>query len=112
MALRERKLMEHRAAGASVILVLALLIAGCGRGISQRNYDKIKDGMTQQQVEAILGPATIQSSDTSSAPGMPVGAPSGTPASASVLTWQEGSYAIFVIFDNGKVIGKCQANFK
>ena len=90
MALSEGKLMEHRNAGASVILALVLLIAGCGSRISQHNYDKIKDGMTQQQVEAILGAASIQSSDPSSLPVMPAGPASGASASVKVLTWQEG----------------------
>jgi hypothetical protein len=42
------------------VLGLALLLAGCtNKDITKANYDKIKDGMTLKQVEAIIGPPDV-----------------------------------------------------
>ena len=40
----------------SVLLAIALpLLAGCGGGVDERNFSRLKVGMTAQEVEAILG---------------------------------------------------------
>ncbi len=42
----------------SLAMLALLLVVACGGGISQDSYDKIKDGMTLEEVEAILGKHT------------------------------------------------------
>jgi hypothetical protein len=72
-------------------------IAGCGSKVSKGNYDKIDNGMTQQQVEDILGPGTAtQSLDVAG-------------LGAKNLQWKDGDKTINVTFMNGKVTLKQQA---
>src|SRR3954447_26299398 len=45
----------------TVLLALGLLVLGCNRkppppGISLENYERVKEGMTMEEVRAILGP--------------------------------------------------------
>lgn len=70
---------------------LALLLSACSSRIDQENFDRIQAGMTQQEVEAILGSPT-ESSSTS------FGGLSGGSA-----TWTSGDATIAVQFVNGKV---------
>lgn len=81
-------------------LVLAVL-PGCGSKVSKSNYDKIKNGMTQAEVESILGEGKEQASSAVSVPGMS--------ASAKGIVWEDGGKIISVSFMNGKVVGKSQA---
>jgi hypothetical protein len=39
-------------------VAMAVFMAGCGSKISQSNYDRLKEGMTQAEVTAILGEPT------------------------------------------------------
>lgn len=79
-------------------LLVGLLIvglAGCaGSKITKENFDKIKLGMTQKEVEAILGPPTEAS-------GLEVLMFSGT-----MSKWAKGDTVITVQFVNGKVVAK------
>jgi hypothetical protein len=67
-----------------------LLLAACSR-ITQENFARIRDGMTEQEVSAVLGSPTETSS--SSILGI-----SGTSS-----TWRGGDAVITVRFVNGKV---------
>jgi hypothetical protein len=40
---------------AMIILSLCFLVVACGNSLSQENYNKIKVGMSYQEVEKILG---------------------------------------------------------
>ena len=71
--------------------ILSLLLFGCGSKISQKNYDKIKTDMTQQEVESILGKPTEVSS-------MDLAIFSGTSC-----VWKDKDGSITVQFVNGKV---------
>jgi hypothetical protein len=76
-------------------LVLTLLaLTACASRISQENYDKITNGMTQQEVAQILGPPTESSG--ASLFGLSGGA----------TTWKDGKTTITVQFLNEKVVGK------
>lgn len=46
--------MKRRAIQAFTLLPLLLAAAGCSR-VTQANYDKLKAGMSYEQVESILG---------------------------------------------------------
>jgi hypothetical protein len=72
---------------------LFLLLAACSR-ITQDNFAKVQDGMTEQEVAAILGSPTQSSS--ASVLGI-----SGTSS-----TWSGGDATITIRFVNGKVAMK------
>jgi hypothetical protein len=90
--------------------MLAFVVTGCGSKISQSNYDKVQSGMTQDQVEAILGPGKEQGSSSVNVPGMSVGGVSvaGVSTSAKVLMWQDGTKIITITFQDEKVAAKAQ----
>jgi hypothetical protein len=81
-----------------LVIVAALLgpgLAGCaGSKITKENFDKIKIGMTQEEVQAILGPPTEAS-------GIEIPMFSGT-----MSKWVQGDTVITVQFVNGKVVAK------
>ncbi len=75
----------------AALALAALLLAACSK-VTEENYAKIRDGMTEQEVIAVLGKPTESSS--MSLPGM-----SGTGAK-----WVGGNVMISVTFVNGKVL--------
>jgi uncharacterized lipoprotein YehR (DUF1307 family) len=77
-----------------LILLLVVLIAGCGSKINQANFDKITNDMTRQQVEEILGKPTETSTTD-------IGIASG---GASI--WKDKSGTITIQFLNEKVMTK------
>lgn len=81
----------------SVVLVCSL--GGCAK-VSQENYEKVKVGMTESEVEDILGSGKVQESG-----GASVGVFS---LSGKVVRWGDDSKNITVTFANGEVIAKSQ----
>lgn len=73
-----------------VALCLALALAACSK-VTQENYARIQDGMTEEEVHAILGKPAATSSVT-------VLGLSGTSS-----RWQSGDAVISIQFANGKV---------
>ncbi len=86
----------HRLLGLIILVVLlGHGLPGCsGSKITKENFDKIKLGMTQQEVEGILGPPT-----EASAIELPV-------ISGTTSKWARGDVVITVQFLNGKVMAK------
>ena len=83
-------------------LTCCVILSGCGgSSVTKSNYDKITNGMTQAQVEAILGKGQEQSA----AVAMP-----GVAMSAKQEVWKDGDKSIMVVFTNGKVSGKTASN--
>lgn len=74
-------------------LVLVLLLAACSK-VTEANYARIHDGMSEEEVAALLGPATESG-------GMSVLGVSGASSK-----WIAGGAVISVQFVNGKVVGK------
>ncbi len=74
---------------------VAVSVAACGSKITEQNYARLTSGMTQQEVEEILGAPTESKT-------LAIGSLSGT-----LATWKgkDGS-TISVQFLNGKVMGK------
>jgi len=99
--------------GAALLALLAITVAlaACGQSkLTMANYEKVATGMSQQDVEAILGPGKEQASTAVAVPGASGGGvtvPS-TTTSAKVLSWQEGRKIVSVTFVNGKVMSKTQ----
>jgi hypothetical protein len=66
---------------------IAGFIAGCGSKITENNYDKVKEGMTKNQVVAILGePTEIEA----------VGQTNGADIKGPV--WEGNGYKVVAIF--------------
>ena len=70
-----------------------LLLAACSR-VTGENYGKIQDGMTREEVYAILGRPDK------------VGGGGIGPLEMSAETWKGGGQTITVTFGNGKVVIK------
>ncbi|MEW5708017.1 MAG: DUF3862 domain-containing protein [Pseudomonadota bacterium] len=78
-----------------LLLAVALVVlTACGSKITQENFDKIKAGMTQEEVTTLLGEPTESS-------GFSLGNLSGTSA-----VWKDKDGAIHIQFVNGKVLSK------
>lgn len=90
--------------------LLAILGVGCAGKLSMENYNKVTNGMTLQEVEAILGPGTEQASTGVSVPGQSVAGVTvpGVSVSGKTMTWKKGSKMITVSLVNDKVVGKAQ----
>jgi hypothetical protein len=80
---------------ALALVGLLVCVAGCST-LTRKNYDKIHEGMTLEQVEKILG------KDESGGPS------SAMPGATDVLTWQDKKpgKSIEVGFKESRVIGK------
>ena len=92
-------------------LIVSLAMSGCGRNsITKSNYERVKEGMTLKEVEAILGAGREQASTDLSVPGMDVGgvSVSGMSMSGQSVMWQDGTKVISVTIMNGKVLAKAQ----
>ncbi len=84
----------------AIALVACLfVVTSCGSKVNQENYDKIKAGMTIEEVEGILGKAT--KSDI-------VGA---GPLSGGKMTWEDGAKSITVTVANGKSVLPMKSGF-
>jgi hypothetical protein len=77
-----------------LLICISALIAACGSKITQENFDKVKEGMTFEEVKSLLGAP----SDSSSAG---IGPFSGTTAS-----WKDKKQTVTIVFINGKVTAK------
>jgi len=89
------KLFNLRGLGRLVLVALVVAgLAGCPPKISKENFDQIKLGMTQEEVQGILGPP-------SEATGLEIPVFSGT-----MSKWAQGDTIITVQFFNGKVVAK------
>ena len=76
---------------ALALVALLFALAGCGSKVTEENFSRIEDGMTEQQVFEILGKPT----ETSSMGALGV--------SGSSAVWSEDGARISVQFVNGKV---------
>jgi PBP1b-binding outer membrane lipoprotein LpoB len=84
---------------AMISIALVIFISGClGSKINEENYKKVQEGMTMEQVKAILGEPTDASTKGVSIP--MAGSLSGT-----LATWKssDGKITIELTFVNDKV---------
>jgi hypothetical protein len=75
------------------------------RKISQGNYDKVEEGMTEAEVTNILGPPSNRTSASVSRTDPKTGT---SEQSNSQMSWSDGVRSITIDFINGKVSGKKQ----
>jgi hypothetical protein len=93
--------MSCRRVFACLLLVgmAATMLAGCGGSkVSKSNFDKVQIGMTQAEVEKILGKGTEEAGAG--------GAVGGIAASGKILSWTDGEKKITITFVNDKVVTK------
>lgn len=91
-------------------LVLTLALFGCEQKSFPQKFDEISVGMSQQDVEKIMGKGTKQDVGGVgiSASGIAGGA---SQNSQITYTWQDGVKEIAVTFQNGKVVNKGKSRF-
>ncbi|MCE5276936.1 MAG: DUF3862 domain-containing protein [Planctomycetaceae bacterium] len=88
---------------AAVALAAALVLApmACNR-LTHTNYDRIRTGMTVDQVKDILGePQEVDSGG---------GEILGVGASGTSMVWRSGNKTITVVFVNNQVVSKSMSN--
>ena len=113
----------------SVALMAALAFAiacvglvACSKSkLNAANYAKVNNGMSQAEVEAILGPGSVQASSSVSVPSVVIATPApgtaavpgamvsmgaSTDTNAKTVMWQEGQKVITITLINDKVIAK------
>jgi hypothetical protein len=92
-----------------------LLVGGCGGSkVNKSNFDKISMGMSEADVEGVLGKGQEQAGaainmPAINMPGMGNIGIQGMPTSAKTKTWTDGNRVITIVFLDGKVAGKTQA---
>jgi hypothetical protein len=89
---------------------VSLSLPGCGESkINKANFDRVTNGMSEQEVEAILGKGEEQ--PELNMPNMGINVPNlggggGVGRGLKVKTWQDGSKTINITFKDGQVLGK------
>ena len=82
----------------SICIIFFLTLAACGSSLNNENLAKIETGMTEKEVESILGkPDSIE---TTGALGM----------EGTVFSYKAGKTEVKIFFGNGKVLMK-KGNF-
>jgi hypothetical protein len=93
----------------ALLLTVCLLVCGCGKNkVTKANFDKLKEGMTLAEVEAILGPGEKQTGDAANVAGQfGVALPSNEGAKGvDTYVWEKGNKKIQLCLVNGKVAGQ------
>jgi hypothetical protein len=107
--------MSHslKCARLAVVLALCLLIPACKSKVSKANFEKVKEGMTLEEVEKLLGKGTKEEGDGSGvAAQFGVALPSApTSGGGEIWKWESGNNSITIIIRQGKVVGKQSSGF-
>ncbi len=82
---------KHLIKAVIAVILVSFVVAACGSKVNQANFDKIKTGMTQDEVKKILGSPTETSS-------MSIAGLSGTSSK-----WEGKNGTIVIQFFNEKV---------
>jgi hypothetical protein len=101
-----------RLAALSILVVICITLTGCAKSkITKENYDKIENGMSLDDVEAILGPGSPVGGGSLIAAQAGVDVTGGARPSSSVqYIWESGQSSITVTFRQDKVTGKVSTN--
>ncbi|HKI34995.1 MAG TPA: hypothetical protein VKA46_24275 [Gemmataceae bacterium] len=93
----------------ALLCTLCFILSGCGKSkITKENFEKIKNDMTLQEVEAILGSGSAQGGDgglVAAQAGVDVSGGAPPPSTVDYL-WESGKKSITVSFKQGKVVAK------
>jgi len=96
-----------------LILLICLLLPACQSKVNKANYDKVKEGMTLEEVEKILGKGSKETGDGSNVAGQfGVAIPSApTAGGGDVYTWESNTNTIRLTFRDGKLVHKQATGF-
>ncbi len=96
-----------------LILLVCLLVPACKNKVNKANYDKVKEGMTLEETEKILGKGSKETGDGSNVAGQFGVALDATPTSGGgdVYTWESGNNTIRLTFRGGKLVHKQETGF-
>lgn len=87
-----------------LVLMVCLLLPACGKSkVTKANFEKITDGMTLTEVEAILGEGAKQS-DGAGIPAAHGIAVAGINTRNETYLWESGDKSITLTFREGKVV--------
>jgi hypothetical protein len=100
-------------------LALCVVVAGCGAGagrksrVTKENFDKIKVGMSQDDVVDLLGKGQPVGDGGGAAAAVGVDISGGQgPSNREEYTWTDGDKSINVTFRKEKVVGKTEKGLK
>ncbi|HTU91223.1 MAG TPA: hypothetical protein VMF69_14180 [Gemmataceae bacterium] len=96
-----------------LILLVCLLLPACKSKVNKANFDKVKDGMTLEEVEKILGKGSKETGDGSNVAAQFGVALPAAPISGGgdVYTWESGDNTIRLTFRSGKLVHKQATGF-
>ena len=103
-----RALTPVRLGMALACCALCCVLAGCGKNkVTKENYDKVENGMTLDQVEALLGEGTKAGDGSNMGAQVGIDVTGGAGSSSTVeYGWESGKHTITVSFRQGKVVQK------
>lgn len=84
----------RRLVRSAIVLAALALLSACGSKLSAENFERVKNGMSQKEVVAILGEPTEHSAISIAG------------VSGGMATWRDGNTEISVQFVNDKVQAK------
>ena len=92
----------------AVCFALCLVLSGCGKSkVTKEHYDKIKNDMTLDEVETVLGEGTKMGDGSNMGAQVGVDVTGGAGASSNVdYFWEGGKNTITITFKQGKVVQK------
>ena len=85
-----------------IVALILLSLAACGSKISEANYYRVQHGMTEKEVEDLLGPAHGEKA----VPPAASQAAATRPLQRKVKTWTRDGLTIRVEFEDGVVVGR------
>lgn len=104
---------SHEYARFVLILLMCLLLPACNRKITKANFEKVKEGMTLEETEKILGKGEKETGDGSNVAGQfGVAIPSApTSGGGDVYIWENNTSTIRLTFRGGKLVHKQATGF-
>jgi hypothetical protein len=100
------------------LFATTLLFSGCGSRINEGNYAAIETGMTEAEVEGLLGAGDEQASSGINISGQTMNIPGagsisvpGMSSSGKTMVWKNGDRIITVMFLDNKVVSKARFGF-
>ena len=93
---------KRRLVVAAFLLSTLAPVLGCGSKISEANYYRVQHGMTESEVEDLLGPAHDDQVHTATA--TTTTAARTRPSADKIKSWTRGALTILVVFRDGVVV--------
>lgn len=89
-----------------IISLLCLLPCGCGSKISEASYYRVQHGMSEEDVEDLLGPEHGRTEEAAAAPATSAAMRATSRLPRVVKSWSRGGLGIHVTFENGVVVAR------